>query len=118
MLLWGFLHRVHRQDRTIPVSPRRGYAGNPEFNESVDELHERVRIFDEEFDPSRVLFEMAPGAVSRLPRRIFAAVAGAMRPQTVPRRRLMHHDRPRRYRICRRTGCPRLARKPRLARQA
>jgi Abortive infection C-terminus len=56
----GFLHRVHRQDRTLPVSPRRGYADNPEFNESVDELHERVRIFDEDFDPSRVLFEMAP----------------------------------------------------------
>lgn len=56
----GFLHRVHLQDRTLPVSPPHGYADNPEFNESVDELHERVRIFDEEFDPSRILFEMAP----------------------------------------------------------
>jgi hypothetical protein len=30
------------------------------FNESVDEAHDIVRIFDEEFLPSRVLFELAP----------------------------------------------------------
>lgn len=56
----GFLHRVHRQDRTRPVSSQLAYKDNSEFNDSIDELHERVRIFEEEFDPSRILFEMAP----------------------------------------------------------
>jgi hypothetical protein len=56
----GFLHRVHRQGRTPPPSPRVLYDDNPEFNESVDEAHDVVRIFNEEFPPSRVLFELAP----------------------------------------------------------
>lgn len=56
----GFLHRVHRQDRTQPASPQTLYDDNPDFNESVDEAHGMVRIFDEEFLPSRVLFELAP----------------------------------------------------------
>lgn len=56
----GFLHRVHRQDRTRPVSPQLAYEDNSEFNDSIDEIYEQVRIFEEEFDPSRILFEMAP----------------------------------------------------------
>lgn len=56
----GFLHRVHCQNRTRPVSPQLAYEDNPEFNDSIDEIYERVRIFEEEFDPSRILFEMAP----------------------------------------------------------
>jgi hypothetical protein len=56
----GFLFRIHRQDRTPPPSPRALYDDNPEFNESVDEAHIIVRIFDEEFLPSRVLFDLAP----------------------------------------------------------
>lgn len=56
----GFLHRVHRQDRAPPPESRTLYDDNPRFNESVDELHEMVRIFNEEFLPSRVLFELAP----------------------------------------------------------
>jgi hypothetical protein len=56
----GFLHRVHRQDRTQPASSRTLYDNNPDFNESVDEAYGIVRIFDEEFLPSRVLFELAP----------------------------------------------------------
>lgn len=56
----GFLHRVHLQDRTRPITPQLTYEANPEFNNSIDEIHERVRIFEEEFDPSRILFEMAP----------------------------------------------------------
>jgi hypothetical protein len=56
----GFLHRVHRRGGTPPSSPRVLYDENPEFNESVDEAHDVVRIFDEEFLPSRVLFELAP----------------------------------------------------------
>jgi hypothetical protein len=56
----GFLFRVHRQDRTIPADARRGYEDNPDFNEYVDEAHDRVHIFEEDFAPSRVLFELAP----------------------------------------------------------
>ena len=56
----GFLHSVHRQDRIRPVSTQLAYEDNPEFNDSIDELHKQVRIFEEEFDPSRILFEMAP----------------------------------------------------------
>lgn len=56
----GFLHRVHRQDRTPPPSPRALYDENSEFNESVDEAHGMIRIFDAEFQPSDVLFQMEP----------------------------------------------------------
>lgn len=56
----GFLHRVHRQDRTAPPAPAALYDGNPEFNESIDEAHGPIRIFDVEFRPSEVLFQMEP----------------------------------------------------------
>jgi hypothetical protein len=56
----GFLHRVHRQDRTLPPSPRALYDANPAFNESVDEAHGPIRIFESEFRPSEVLFQMEP----------------------------------------------------------
>lgn len=56
----GFLHRVHRQDRTPAASPRALYDENPTFNASVDEAHEMVRIYDVEFRPSEVLFQMEP----------------------------------------------------------
>ena len=56
----GFLYRIHRQDRIPTPSPRALYDDNPEFNESVDDAHGIVRVFDEEFLPSRVLFELAP----------------------------------------------------------
>jgi hypothetical protein len=58
----GFLHGVHRQDRTPPESGRPEYEDNGEFNAYVDEAHELVRIFEEDFEPSRVLFELAPEA--------------------------------------------------------
>lgn len=54
----GFLHRVHRQGRTIPPSPRELYDDNPEFNDSVDEAHGMIRIYEVEFRPSEVLFQM------------------------------------------------------------
>ena len=56
----GFLHRVHRQDLLKPRSLRLNYEDYSEFNASVDEMYESVRIFEEEFMPSRILFEMAP----------------------------------------------------------
>jgi len=56
----GFLHRVHRQDRTPPPLAGALYDDNPEFNDSVDEAHGVVRIFEVEFRPSEVLFQMEP----------------------------------------------------------
>ncbi len=58
----GFLHRVHRQDRTPPKSMGLRYEDNSDFNEYVDEAHEPVRIFKEDFEPSRILFDLAPEA--------------------------------------------------------
>jgi len=58
----GFLHRIHWQDRTPPASTPLTYYDNPAFNEYVDEMHERVHIFEEDFEPSRILFELAPEA--------------------------------------------------------
>lgn len=54
----GFLHRVHRQDRT--PSPRTGYDDHPDFNDSVDETQGMIRIFEVEFRASEVLFQMEP----------------------------------------------------------
>ena len=56
----GFLHRVHRQDRAAPPAPRAPFDDNPEFNDSVDEAHGMIRIYEAEFRPSEVLFEMEP----------------------------------------------------------
>jgi hypothetical protein len=58
----GFLHRVHRQDRTLPQPTVSGilYEDNPAFNDSVDELHGMIRVFDAQFRPSEVLFQMEP----------------------------------------------------------
>ncbi|MCU0768418.1 MAG: abortive infection family protein [Burkholderiaceae bacterium] len=56
----GFLHRVHRQDRTSLPSSRALYDDSPEFNESVDDAHGMIRIYDVEFRPSEVLFQMEP----------------------------------------------------------
>ncbi len=56
----GFLHRVHRQDRTPPPSSRVSYTANTAFNDSVDETHGMIRIFEVEVRPSEVLFQMEP----------------------------------------------------------
>jgi hypothetical protein len=55
----GFLHRVHWQGGT-PRSGRGVYSENPRFNESVDEVHGMIRIYEAEFRPSEVLFQMEP----------------------------------------------------------
>ena len=52
----GFLHRMHRQDRT----PALKLEDSPAFNESVNELFGSIRIFDSDFPASEVLFEMEP----------------------------------------------------------
>jgi len=64
----GFLHRVHRQDRTSPPSLGATYEGNQAFNDSVDETHGPVRILELEFRASEVLFQMEPESY-----RIYAA---------------------------------------------
>lgn len=56
----GFLHRVHRQDRTPPTSPRAHYDANKAFNDSVDESQGPIRILETEFRASEVLFLMEP----------------------------------------------------------
>ena len=54
----GFLHRVHRQDRLPPPTARAEYKEHPKFNDYVDEIHGLIRIFQAEFKPSDVLFQM------------------------------------------------------------
>jgi len=60
----GFLYRIHRQDRTPKAgrAPEIQYERNPEFNSSTDENHEVIRIYELEFQPSQVLFQMDPQA--------------------------------------------------------
>jgi hypothetical protein len=58
----GFLYTVHRQDRPPSASARPRYEDSREFNAYVDEGHAVVHIFEEDFEPSRVLFELAPEA--------------------------------------------------------
>ena len=36
------------------------YEDNPDYNDSVDENHGMIRIFEVEFRPSEVLFQMEP----------------------------------------------------------
>jgi hypothetical protein len=55
----GFLYRVHRQGREVP-SPQALYEKNAAFNESVDAAHGAIRIFESEFRPSEVLYQMEP----------------------------------------------------------
>jgi hypothetical protein len=55
----GFIHRVHRQDR-MPRQTSPDYGDNADFNDSVDEAHGLIRIFELEFRPSDVLFQMEP----------------------------------------------------------
>lgn len=52
----GFLHRVHRQERSPLPTARLEYDDNDDFNSYVDETNEQVRIFDLIYRPSEVLF--------------------------------------------------------------
>jgi hypothetical protein len=64
----GFLHRVHRRDRTPSPSPRALYDENEAFNDSVDEAYGPIRILEIEFRASEVLLQMEPESY-----RIYAA---------------------------------------------
>ena len=56
----GFLYRIHQQDLLVPDSSFPKYEANPEFNDYVDENYSVVRIFDAEFRPSEILYQMEP----------------------------------------------------------
>jgi hypothetical protein len=56
----GFFHRVHRQDRTPTMTPRDLFEDNSKFNDSIDEIHGTIRIYEAQFRPSEVLFQMEP----------------------------------------------------------
>src|SRR5207249_3879375 len=52
----GFLHRVHRQERTLLGGARLEYNSNEDFNSYIDEANEKVQIFDLTYRASEVLF--------------------------------------------------------------
>ena len=43
-----------------PPSPRALYEVSAGFNDYVDEAHEMIRIFEVQFRPSEVLYQMEP----------------------------------------------------------
>jgi hypothetical protein len=52
----GFLHRVHRQERSTLPTMRLEYDDNDNFNSYVDESNKQVEIFNLTYRPSEVLF--------------------------------------------------------------
>ena len=56
----SFMFRVHHGYQRGQSPGRVAYNDHPKFNEYVDDSHELVQVFREEFSPSRVLFELAP----------------------------------------------------------
>lgn len=56
----SFLLRIHRGNGSEDATRALVYEDHPDFNEQIDEIHAPVRIFAEEFAPSRVLFDLAP----------------------------------------------------------
>lgn len=56
----GFLHRVHRQDRTRPPATGPTFDDYVAFNDHVDEAFGPFAVFDVAFRPSEVLFRMEP----------------------------------------------------------
>ncbi len=56
----SFVFRVHHEYRQEQLSARPTYDDHPSFNEYVDETHDPIQVFREDFAPSKVLFELAP----------------------------------------------------------
>ncbi len=54
----GFLFRVHRSEGKASANVRIEYEDNETFNAHVDEIHQMVQIFDNEYRPSEVLFRV------------------------------------------------------------
>lgn len=53
-----FLYSVHRNYHRDLTTARLTYTQHPNFNDYVDDLHGVIQIFDGEYRPSEVLFEM------------------------------------------------------------
>ena len=57
----GFMYRAHMRNRSVPSpTARPSYEDNEEFNNFIDENHEKCTILDSEFLPSAILFQMEP----------------------------------------------------------
>lgn len=56
----SFMFRVHQGYQRQRSPARLSYSDHSKFNDYVDESHEPVQVFREEFAPSKVLFELAP----------------------------------------------------------
>ena len=54
----GFLHRMHRQDQSVPLRVSRDYEYYSDFNAFVDDVNDQVRIFGLIYRPSEVLFAL------------------------------------------------------------
>lgn len=54
----GFLYATHRQDQRKPAVLPLRYEDTEEFNTSIDDEHDEVRIFDLTYRPSEVLFSV------------------------------------------------------------
>jgi hypothetical protein len=52
----GFLHSIHRQERSALPTARLEYDDHESFNIYVDESNEQVRIFELAYRPSEALF--------------------------------------------------------------
>jgi hypothetical protein len=58
----NFIFRVHQAYPAPAPAQALSYEDNADFNEYVDNDNEPVRIFDLEYSPSKVLFEVDPQA--------------------------------------------------------
>ena len=56
----SFLYDIHALERTPKVGRDSAPTRNSDFETFVDDLHDAMRIFDSEFLPSEVLFQMEP----------------------------------------------------------
>jgi len=56
----GFLYRMHRQDRSLPLTSEEFFNQNSAFNESLDQDLGLFKIYESEFRPSEILFKLEP----------------------------------------------------------
>jgi hypothetical protein len=54
----GFLHQVHNQERATLPGARLVFEDSEAFNNYVDDANQVVQIFDLEYRPSEVLFNV------------------------------------------------------------
>jgi hypothetical protein len=56
----GFFYNVHQQDRSPSTAIGKEPDADPEFDAYIDDQYPVIQIFEEDFAPSEVLFELAP----------------------------------------------------------